>query len=64
MLETHPKYMTVNEVAQELRVHPITIYRRIQSGDLEAERLTGTRNLRVRAEAVEALLTTNTQERR
>jgi excisionase family DNA binding protein len=65
MLETQaPKYMTVNEVARELRLHPVTVYRKIKDGELVAERLTGSSRLRVRPEAVEALLTTNTQERR
>jgi excisionase family DNA binding protein len=59
-----PKFMTVNEVARELRLHPVTVYRKIREGELVAERLTGSSRLRVRPEAVEALLTTNNQERR
>jgi excisionase family DNA binding protein len=56
MLDTQPRYMTVNEVATQLRLHPVSIYRLIKSGELEAMRM-GTRTLRVRPEAVEQLLT-------
>jgi excisionase family DNA binding protein len=56
MLDTQPRYLTVNEVADRLRLHPVSIYRLIKSGELEAKRL-GTRTLRVRPEAVEQLLT-------
>lgn len=56
MLDTQPRYMTVNEVAAQLRLHPVSIYRLIKSGELEAMRM-GTRTLRVRPEAVEQLLT-------
>jgi excisionase family DNA binding protein len=63
MLETQTAYMTVNEVAQHLRVHPLTVYRKIKSGELEAVRLTGGSRLRVRPEAVERLLTAS-QERK
>lgn len=49
--------MTVNEVARELRVHPVTVYRKIKDGELEAVRLSGGSRLRVPTEAVDALLT-------
>jgi excisionase family DNA binding protein len=64
MLETQtPQYLTVNEVAQQLRLTPLTVYRWIQRGELEAERLNGSR-LRVRQQAVDGLLTeNNTKER-
>jgi excisionase family DNA binding protein len=63
MLETQPRYMTVNEVARELRLHPVTVYRKIKDGELEAVRLSGGSRLRVLAEAVDALLTTPAKEK-
>jgi excisionase family DNA binding protein len=52
MLDTQTmQYLTAQEVAQHLRVNPVTIYRAIQRGELEAVRLGGSR-LRVRPEAV------------
>jgi len=64
MLNTEtPQLLTVAEVAQQLRVVPITVYRWIQRGELEAVRLGG-RHLRVRQEAVDGLITeNNTKER-
>jgi excisionase family DNA binding protein len=63
MLETQtPQYLTVAEVAQQLRVVPITVYRWINKGELEAVRLGGSR-LHVRQEAVDSLLTENNTKR-
>ena len=46
-------YMTVREVAEELRCSPLTVYRLIASGRLAAVRLG--RDLRVSREALAAL---------
>jgi excisionase family DNA binding protein len=63
MLETQtPQYLTVHETAQQLRVAPVTVYRWIQRGELEAVRLAGSR-LRVRQESVDGLITENTKEK-
>lgn len=47
MAKTPEKLLTVDEVAEILQVSPITIYRRIQAGDLPAIKL-GHRQLRIR----------------
>jgi excisionase family DNA binding protein len=56
MLDTQPRYMTVNEVAHRFNLHPVSVYRLIKAGELKAMRL-GTRALRVRPEDAEQLLT-------
>jgi excisionase family DNA binding protein len=64
MLETQtPQYLTVAEVAQQLRVVPTTVYRWINKGELEAVRLGGSR-LRVRQDVVDGLITENNTKAR
>lgn len=46
--------LTVPEVAQQLRVHPITVRRMIKDGSLPAVKIG--RNYRIRAEDRDALL--------
>lgn len=48
------RLLTVAEVAERLRVHPITVRRHIKSGRLQAVRVG--RSVRVRASDVQALL--------
>lgn len=50
-----PRYITIDEAATHLGVSPLTIRRRISSGDLPAFKM-GRRAIRVRIEDVEALL--------
>lgn len=51
---TEDRLLTVAEVAERLRVHPITVRRHIKSGRLRAVRVG--RSVRVRESDVEALL--------
>jgi len=55
------KLFTVRELAEHLRVKPLTVYLLIKSGKLPALRLTGKghagRSIRIRAEDVEAYIT-------
>lgn len=53
-IERAEELYTVNEAAQRLKVHPITIRRHIKSGELRAVR--AGRSLRIRASALEAFL--------
>lgn len=50
-----PEYLTPKQAAALVQVHPLTIRRRIASGDLEAERM-GPRLIRVKRSDVLALL--------
>jgi excisionase family DNA binding protein len=52
------RWLTVQEVADQLREHPITIYRRISRGELAAVRIGRAANapLRVDERALSALL--------
>lgn len=52
-MEAHAEYLKVREVADGLRVSPLTIYRAIREGRLEAVRLGGNGPLRVPASALE-----------
>lgn len=54
------KFMTVNEVADMMRVSRMTIYRMIHSGELPAVRFG--RSYRVPQEAVQQILTTGSTE--
>ncbi len=49
------KLLTVDEVAEILRVSPSTVYRRIQAGELPAIKL-GHRQVRVRQEDLDAYI--------
>jgi len=48
-----PPLLTVPELAAALRVHPASIYRRIQSGEIEARRLGAAPGGRLRIPATE-----------
>jgi excisionase family DNA binding protein len=48
-----PEFFTVSEAARRLRVEPLTIYRRIHRGDLEARRLGPHGPLRIEAAALD-----------
>lgn len=59
------RLLTVGEVADELRVTPQTVYRRIETGELEALQLgTGPKApLRIRAGELERFLVSTTHDR-
>jgi len=52
-----PRFLTVAEVAQQMRVSNMTVYRILHSGELPAIRVG--RSFRVPAEALEKYLATN-----
>lgn len=52
--ETKPAYLTVAEVAGQLRVSNMTVYRLVQSGDLAAVRVG--RSYRIREDDVDRFL--------
>jgi len=52
-MEEQQSYLTVQEVAQALRVSPLTIYRAIHEGRLEAVRLGDAGPFRVPADAID-----------
>lgn len=52
-----PRFLTVAEVAEQMRVSNMTVYRILHSGELPAIRVG--RSFRVPAEALEAYLRTN-----
>jgi excisionase family DNA binding protein len=56
LVDTSTQLLTVADVAAKLQCTRLTIYRRIYSGELAAVRIGDTGRLRVRPEAVEALL--------
>ena len=47
------RYLSVGEVAHELRVSPASVYRAIESGNLPAVRLQPLGSLRIPADALE-----------
>jgi excisionase family DNA binding protein len=49
-----PRLLTPNEVAEQLRVSTMTVYRLIKSGELPAARISN--SFRLRAEDVDAYL--------
>ena len=53
-IESAEELLTVNEVAERLKVHPITVRRHIKAGRLRA--LRAGRSIRVRASDLEAFL--------
>ncbi|HET9690867.1 MAG TPA: helix-turn-helix domain-containing protein [Acidimicrobiales bacterium] len=52
--ESRVQYVTVNEVASQLRVSNMTVYRLVQSGELPAVRIG--RSYRIRASDVDGYL--------
>lgn len=50
----NPRFLTVAEVAAQVRVSKMTVYRLVHSGELEAVRVG--RSFRVREDAVQALI--------
>jgi len=56
------QYLTVDEAAQELRVHPETVRRFISAGDLPVTRL-GHRTLRIKREDWDAFLAARTERK-
>ena len=53
-LPTDDPFLTVGEIATQLRVSKMTVYRLIHTGELQANRIG--RSFRVRSSSVEALL--------
>jgi excisionase family DNA binding protein len=51
---TPPRLLTPNEVAEQLRVSTMTVYRLIKAGDLRAARIG--KSFRIREEDVDAYL--------
>lgn len=47
--------LTVKEVAKILKIHPITVYRWIERGELKAVRI-GTRSIRIREKDLDNLI--------
>jgi len=52
--QTRPSFVTVSEVARQLRVSKMTVYRLISSGELPAVRIG--KSYRIREEDVDAYL--------
>lgn len=54
MREVESEYLTVNEVARALRIAPLTVYRAIHEGRLEAVRLGGNGLYRIPAASLDS----------
>jgi excisionase family DNA binding protein len=51
-----PEYLSIQDAAKRIKVHPNTIRNLIKSGDLSAERV-GSKIIRIKSTDLEALLT-------